>query len=508
MTMRKTLRVAGAIALTAAALAIGYRAFSDEPSTGTVTGCEHGIEACPFCQPQLIDELGFCGEHGVPEALCTRCRSSLEAVFRAEQDWCGGHDLPESQCELCNPGVLDQYAGIALATAPGAAAIPDVSVVRTDAPRASRPPTVTCTTERSVVRFATSEVAEHAGLRFASVQRAPLRETVEVPAQLAYDARRHARLAPRAPGIVSEVLVDLGDTVEADQPLVVVDSADLGAAKAMLLQADARTRLWERNAERERRLLESGLTTERDALHAETELVEGRILFDDATQRLRMLGLDEDAIDRVLHERDTSSRLPVLAPFEGAVVGLESVVGASARADAPLVEVADTSDMWAWLDVDPHDVRRVTVGHAVLLSVHGLEGQTVAGRVTWVSPQVDARTRTVKVRAELGNPDGQLRAGDFATARIVTRDGVDAVLVPKAAVQWDGCCNVAFIRRSATDFVPAKLLLGSDTGDAYEVLAGLEGEETVVTEGSFLLKTELQKGSIGAGCCEVDYLGR
>jgi cobalt-zinc-cadmium efflux system membrane fusion protein len=114
----------------------------------------------------------------------------------------------------------------------------------------------------------------------------------------------------------------------------------------------------------------------------------------------------------------------------------------------------------------------------------------------------------VKVRAEFENPEGHLRARSFATGRVVTRDDQEAVFVPKAAVQWEGCCNVAFERTSATEFVPRKLRLGYDAGEHYEVLEGLSGGETVVTQGSFLLKTELQKGSIGAGCCEVDHLAQ
>jgi cobalt-zinc-cadmium efflux system membrane fusion protein len=162
--------------------------------------------------------------------------------------------------------------------------------------------------------------------------------------------------------------------------------------------------------------------------------------------------------------------------------------------------------MWVLLDVDQAQIRLVERGQAVLLTVEGWAGETLGGRVTWLSSDVDRRTRTVKVRAEFENPEGILRAQSFGTARIVTRDDKEAVLVPKDAVQWEGCCNVAFERQSPTEFVPRKLRLGYDAGDYYEVLHGLSGGETVVTQGSFILKTELQKGSIGAGCCEVDYL--
>ena len=124
--------------------------------------------------------------------------------------------------------------------------------------------------------------------------------------------------------------------------------------------------------------------------------------------------------------------------------------------------------------------------------------------ITWVAAHVDPRTRTLEARAELQNPGGILKANMFARASVEVRDRHPALVVPVDAVQWEGCCNVVFVKQSETLYEPRKVLLGVNTGTAYEVLDGLTGGEEVVTQGSFLLKTELLKGSIGAGCCEVN----
>jgi cobalt-zinc-cadmium efflux system membrane fusion protein len=121
-----------------------------------------------------------------------------------------------------------------------------------------------------------------------------------------------------------------------------------------------------------------------------------------------------------------------------------------------------------------------------------------------VAPALDPRTRTLKARAEVPNPDGLLRAGTFAKALVTVSPQAPALLVPKSAVQWEGCCNVAFVRRSDVVFEPRKLRLGPATDRHYVVLDGLAEGDEVVTTGSFLLKTEILKGSIGAGCCEVE----
>lgn len=511
--MAPILRLAMLLAMSALGLGLaGCDRAQEGPGSGgalaAADACDtHRVSRCPFCTPAVIEEMGFCGGHGVPEAICTRCRDDLEAAFRAEGDWCGGHGLPESQCEACNPGVLAKYASSPTVPDPGGA-VADVVVVVSDTPRVQRAPAITCSTDASVVRLAEAAVAERIGLRMEPVRRSMLRRTLEVPATVEYDARTHARLAPRAPGTVVEVRHDLGSEVRSGDALVVLDSAVLGMAKAELLQAAARVQLWSRTSEREQILLTKSMSTERDALEAETSLAESEISLASAEQRLASLGLTPEQVAAVKEQGDTSPLLTVHAPFGGRVVGLDAVVGELATPTTAIVSVADTSRMWVILDVDQADIRLVDVGQPVLLQVEGWEGETLGGRITWISSHVDSRTRTVKTRAEFDNPEGHLRASSFGSAKVVTRDDAEVLFIPKEAVQWDGCCNVAFEQRSPTEFVPRKLRLGYDAGDHYEVLSGLTGSETVVTVGSFILKTELQKGSIGAGCCEVDHLGQ
>ena len=131
---------------------------------------EHGIANCPFCDPSLIDTMGFCKGHGVPEALCSKCRKDIEPVFRALNDWCNGHDRPESQCEICNPGVLDQWSGDggnggatnggSEAQAQALPITPDLelfAVEQSGLPRVQRQPALACATEQTIVRLASPE---------------------------------------------------------------------------------------------------------------------------------------------------------------------------------------------------------------------------------------------------------------------------------------------------------------------------------------------------------------
>ena len=470
--------------------------------------CAHAIlEAdCPWCHPELVEKLGMCKEHGVPEAQCWMCKPSLVAAYKAAGDWCGEHGLPESQCGTCHPGRGEAHAK---AIAGGGAAQPlppgDIAVVPDpDAPRTSRAPSVTCATERMRIQLASPEVAKVAGFRYETIAKRKVVETLTVGAELAFVPSGYARHAARVAGTVREVRHDLGDAVAAGEVLAVLDAPELGAAKAEILQANEVTEIARRNLERERKARESGLALQRDVFTAEAALAEANVSLTAAKQRLRNLGVAEADVEKVVTSGDKSSVLQVAALVAGQVVERDAVVGEVADTTRSLFTVADTSTMWALLDVREADAGSVAVGQHAVLQFGGSRGERVAGKVSWISPRVDAATRTVKVRVALPNPKGELRAGAFGTAEVALHEGEPLPAVPKSAVQWEGCCNVAFVRQSDQVFVPRKLRLGADLGDRWAVLSGLSEGDVVVTEGSFLLRTEIRKESIGAGCCADD----
>lgn len=480
--------------------------------TGGPMCAEHHVpEAkCGFCHPDLIEKLGFCKGHGVPEVFCYQCDPDLVPAFQAAGDWCKEHAAPESQCRLCKAGSPPappdgEAPGPRSDAAPPPAA--DVQVRLAEAaeggPRHRLPPAPGCRVHDLRVRFRTPDVEARAGLELATIGRGPLAETITASATLSFDRNRYAHLTARAAGIVRSVAVDVGDRTEAGAVLGTVDSQELGTAKATLLQAHASEELWRRNRDREEDLRRQGIAAERNLLEAETRLMEARIARTGAEQHLRNLGLSEQDVRRVVQERDTTSLLPIVAPFRGEVVARHAVLGEVVDTSHPLFEVTDPSSLWALVDLYEEDLGKVELGQRVLLDFDGLTGRVFSGPIRWISRALDPRTRTLRARVELENPGGLLRAEMFGSARIeLSRE--DAVRVPEDAVQWDGTCNTVFVRLAAGAYEPRRVLLGFESGGAYEVREGLAPGEVVVTTGSFLLKTEVMKGSIGAGCCEVE----
>ncbi len=475
----------------------------NETPNATDFCAEHKIaeKDCPWCDPSLIKTKGQCLEHGVPEALCSQCNPALVPGFKAERDWCAGHDVPESQCTICNPD-LPSFREGEVKPDPSP---PSVELVRKpELPRSQRRPSVTCRTNTVKIQFRSPEIARAVGLEYVTVESRDVTETLLCNAEITYDANRYAHLSSRAPGVVREVSKDLGQTVAKGETLAIVTSSDLGLAKAAYLQAMILVNFREKNYAREKTLLESKISSKREALEAETKLVESRVALSGASQRLSNLGLSDAEVKEVSRKQDTSSLLRLLAPFPGVVVERSGVIGEVVDVQRSLLGIADTSVMWAMLDIYEADLLKIRSGQPVVFEAEGLPGEQHGGRITWVSSHVDRRTRTLKVRAEIDSPDGLLRSGMFGKAIVSLRRNEAALVVPKESVQWEGCCNVVFIRRSNMLFEPRKVRLGHEMEQYVVIESGVVEGEEIVTTGSFLLKTEILKGSIGAGCCEVD----
>ena len=532
----------------------------------------------------------WCAEHGVPESVCTRCNSALIARFKEANDWCAGHGLPESQCTICNPDVRQRWAELR----------PTAGTMGTrgrQGLRLERSPRLLtgagdplCPVDTLRVRFTDPSIVRKAGIAVERVQRRAMSATIEVPAEVEFDATRLTRVTPRVGGVVREVPAKLGDLVHAQDLLAVMDSSVLGEAKsrfiertqnlklaeadlqrastifhgvqrmldvctpeanpekvretlsefpvghakARMLRAHGALLLARSQAKREAALQEKkinsardyqaaqsalaaaeadfaaireevGFSTSRERLAAKRGVEVSRSALDSAGRRLLILGLSEEQIGAIGTEpAELLSRFELRSPIFGHVIKRAVAVGESVDADDVLFVVADTSDMWLMADVYERDLLQMRIGLPVHFTVDGMPGAGFEGSVTWISRQVDDRTRTVRLRADLPNPDGLLRAKMFGQARIVIHENEKVVGVPVDAVQTDGCCQLVFVQESETVFEPRKVILGASANGFVEVLSGLDEGEAVASTGSFLMKTEILKGNIGAGCCEVD----
>jgi cobalt-zinc-cadmium efflux system membrane fusion protein len=219
---------------------------------------------------------------------------------------------------------------------------------------------------------------------------------------------------------------------------------------------------------------------------------------------LRFAGVPA-AVARTLPPDAPSTLLPIVAPQDGTVVSFEIVAGEVTDSNRVLFEVVDTRRLWITFDAKVEDARRLRIGLPVRYRPDG-EAAEVASTLTWVSTQADPKTRTVKLRAELPDPDGRLRANTFGSGRILLRQEPRAVVVPTAAVHWEGCCHVVFVRDKDFQkpdapkvFHTRSVRVGAKDETTTEIIAGVLPGELVVTKGSGVLRAELLRGNLGEG---------
>lgn len=471
------------------------------PAAPAPGACAHGLvaERCPFCRPERVAAGGWCQEHAVPEALCTLCRGpALVAAFQRQGDWCAEHGLPESQCVRCGARPMTR----AELEAPSSPAPVESRTARTGLEARRRaPPAPGCRTHAEPVRLAGPDVAAAAGIEAAPVRAEPVADTVEAVFELAWAQDGLARLAARAAGVVVEVRAAPGQVVAAGEPLVVLEAPALGEARVELRAAQARAALRERALAREQALSAEGVGARRAALEVEASLEEARAAVAVARQRLLGLGLTAAEADAA----DGPPLLTLRAPRAGVVVERAVVPGDVVEVGRALLTVADARRRWALVRVPEADEERVRPGQPATLHLDAAPGEPLRGEVAWVDAVADRATRSLVARVELRLDDAaHAHAGLRGRAVVTVGPRRDALLVPRDAVQWEGCCHVVFVRLDAATFEPRKVRLGGAHGALVEVEHGLAAGELVVVQGAFTLKAQLLASSIGAGCCEED----
>lgn len=470
---------------------------------------EHGVpeKFCTLCHEELNKSLIICEEHGnIPEDICTKCHPDAEkknritmcpnvhglpkefcsecgkvsaaSASKPDDGWCASHNKPEALCKECllDPGSHD-------AASPGGK---------------------TCRQPLPTVRIASARLADQVGIRAAAAAEEILSNKLEANAEAAYNSNRFADITPRVSGFLREIRADLGRVVKRGEILAVVDSAEVSAVKAQYITALAEQELAQVRYDRTRPLARTGSLPAKTELETLTALNQAKASSLDAGQRLRNFGFDDAELARIIKENDTNSTLNILAPLDGVVVERHAVKGEPVQATAQIFSVTDTSAMWLWVDVYESDIGRVKVGQEVGFRVSGYDDAAFAGKVNWIGTEVNPQTRTTRIRVELANPEGKLRANQFGQAEIQVEAAHKAVVVPKAAVQRKDDADVVFLpQEEAGVFVPQRVVTKlTDRGDFLEVAWGLKPGQRVVTKGAFLLKTEIMKGAIGAGCCE------
>ncbi|HEY5914396.1 MAG TPA: efflux RND transporter periplasmic adaptor subunit [Verrucomicrobiae bacterium] len=367
---------------------------------------------------------------------------------------CSEHGVPEAECAVCKPELASRLK-------PG---------------------------ESLKVRLPSTNSIAIVGAQTAAPERGAIADGVECVAEVSFNQNKLAQIAAPVSGIIQAVDVDLGSKVEEKQTVARIWSASIAEALAKAV-------LSHQTLDRERKLRSDRVTSQ-------AALEEAEATHRAACQQLRTLGFTEEQIDAMGKQPQEQVLMEVRAPFAGEIVERMAVRGSLVDAGKPLFTLADHSTVWAMLQVPETALGRVRVGQLVELRVDSLPSQVFAGKLTWIGPAVDERTRMARARAEFANPERLLKDKMFATARILTRQAEGALLVPRSAVQYFEGKPFVFVKRADDLFDARALRLGASFGGRFEVLAGLDSDEQIIVSRGFALKSAMLMSRLGAGCAD------
>jgi membrane fusion protein, copper/silver efflux system len=312
------------------------------------------------------------------------------------------------------------------------------------------------------------ERQQQIGVRYAKVERKPLRHTIRAVGLIVPDKTRSWQFVSRVDGYVQKLDVTApGELVEKDAALLSIYSPDLLTS--------------------EREFVE--LLRMRDQAKSKDERDTPQRLIDSAKRRLKLWNVTAQQIADLEKTRKASDTLTLLSPFRGVVQSVPVEQGKNVKTGDLLVEVADLSVVWLWAEFYENELSMLQVGQKLIVTAKSYPGQNFDGTISLIDPFLDATKRTAKVRIDIPNPDFKLRPGMYVNAELEMDMG-EALTIPVSAVMPTGTRNIVFVDKGEGRLEPRIVQLGTKYGDIYEVQSGLQENERVVASANFLIDAE------------------
>ena len=297
------------------------------------------------------------------------------------------------------------------------------------------------------------------GVRTAAARRQTLWKYIQTVGRIEYDETRLTHVHPRAEGWMEQLnLRAEGDPVNRGQVIGSLYSPDILSAQVDFLIALDQTN--------------------------------NKIRFENARNRLRLLGVTEGTISAIQKNRESQNTVPVVANASGVVTKLGVRQGMYVKPEMEIVTIADLTRIWVLVDVYEHQIDWLALGQSTEIRVPAYPGRSWEGTVEYIYPELDPKSRTLRVRLAFDNPDGLLKANMFADVVIYGGPKHETLVVPAEAVIETGTRNNVVLALGGGRFQPVDVVSGMRSGGMVEILDGLEAVDEVVVSGQFLIDSE------------------
>ena len=326
----------------------------------------------------------------------------------------------------------------------------------------------------------TAQKLQLIGVTYGKVESQPLSKTVRTVGRVAYDETKIARIHTKVEGWIEQVFVDFtGKLVENNQPLITIYSPELVSTQQEFLIA--------RKA--------------KDYLGSNPvpEISSSSIsLYENARDRLRLWDISDEQIKELEERGKPTKTLTLYSPAPGFVLARNAYPKQRVTPEMELYAIADLSTVWVLADIYEYELPMIQLGQTATMTLSYFPGKTFTGKVTYIYPQLDNTTRTLKVRLEFSNPTFELKPDMFANVEVRIDYGRQ-VWVPEEAVLDSGQEQIVFVSHDGGYFEPRKVQLGGKVDGRVIVLSGLKPGEQIVTSGNFLIDSESRlKSGMGA----------
>lgn len=309
-------------------------------------------------------------------------------------------------------------------------------------------------------------------------ERSLFTQSIQAPATVEANPSQRANIFPPAGGRIVRLLVNMGQSVTADQPLFELYSPDIAEIVAVYNTTRSSALQAERALSRAEDLFQRGILSRREYEEASTEYEIAQSELEAASMTLQILGIDLSEPGRPLTVR---------SPINGRVVDLQVAAGEFiAEPDEPLMIIADLSNVWVTASIQEKDIRHVGVGMAVEARFSAYPDEVYEGDVLFISDILDEETRTTRVRIEFDNPDRKLKPGMFASVTF-RGDTEELILVPSTALLQGRDFNYLFVETEPRTYERRRVRTGASYGDRIVILEGIEPGETIVTRNAILI---------------------
>jgi Cu(I)/Ag(I) efflux system membrane fusion protein len=224
--------------------------------------------------------------------------------------------------------------------------------------------------------------------------------------------------------------------------------------------------------------------------YLDAQRIGNRDLIEASRERLRALGLDAGAAERLARAGRASGRVPFHAPIGGVVTDLAAREGAMVEPNMMVLTITELGSLWVIAEVPESQAAWVRAGTVAEIRLPSLPGETLAGRVEYVYPELNMETRTLRARIVLDDAGPGLRPNMLANVTLVGEAGEPAVMVPRSALIRSGSEDRVVVALGEGRFAPRRVVVGPESGDRVVIRDGLAEGEQVVVAGQFLLDSE------------------